>query len=458
MTALSRRAFLGSSAGGLASVLYTGPARADNSLEVAPPPRLAISSIPANLKPQDTLFLTWQRDPTTTITAQWVGPTKDAPTSVRVVPATALNAFGWATGTVLGKIEWMTGRVRTKPFGNTEVVVHRCEFLGLAPGTEYLLQIGTSGQVYRFRTMPAKATNAFTWVSGGDCGTGPHAIGTNQIAAKQEPYFALIGGDLGYDNGTSAKTAIAFLQNYAKHMIDPKGRLIPMVTCIGNHEVRGGYKGTRSDATYYLPLFDGLYQETTYGTLDFGDYLSLVLLDSGHVSAVGGAQTDWLDAALAERDGRPHLIVANHVPAYPSFRSPGVLPTDSTNKVLDALGLKTRGGGTGDENRKHWCPLFEKHGVDAVLEHHDHTFKRTHPLIGGLVNKYGVPYLGDGSWGQLRPPATPEKRPYLAAVGQAYHMTVHRLEGEQRYHVALEESGKIADVYGTSGKRPHKRG
>jgi hypothetical protein len=456
MTAPSRRAFIGSSIGGLASALFAGHSRAtDSPLEIAPPPRPLISPVPANLKPQDTLFLTWQRDPTTTITVQWVGPTKDAPTSVRIAPA--LSAFGWVTG-LLQSEGWIEGKVQTKPFGNTEVVVHRCEFTGLVPGTEYLLQVGASGPASRFRTMPAKATNTFTWVSGGDCGTGPHAIGTNQIAAKQEPYFALIGGDLGYDNGTSAKTAIAFLQNYAKHMIDPKGRLIPMVTCLGNHEVRGGYKGKRSDATYYLPLFDGLYKETTYGTLDFGDYLSLVLLDSGHVSAIGGAQTDWLDKILAERDERPHLIVANHVPAYPSFRSSGLTPPGSTTTALEALGLKLRGGGTGEENRKHWCPLFEKHGVDAVLEHHDHTFKRTHPLIGGMVNKYGVPYLGDGSWGQLRPPAKPENRPYLAAVGQAYHMTVHRLEGEQRYHVALEESGKIADVFGTTGKRPHKRG
>lgn len=96
--------------------------------------------------------------------------------------------------------------------------------------------------------------------------------------------------------------------------------------------------------------------------------------------------------------------------------------------------------------------------MDAVLEHHDHTFKRTHPLTDGLKDRYGVPYLGDGSWGQLRAPAKPEKRPYLAAVGQAYHMTVHRLEGEQRYHIAIEESGRVADVYGTTGKHPAKRG
>jgi hypothetical protein len=78
-------------------------------------------------------------------------------------------------------------------------------------------------------------------------------------------------------------------------------------------------------------------------------------------------------------------------------------------------------------NRECWAPLFEKHNVDVVLEHHDHTFKRTHPIKGGLVDKNGVTYLGDGSWGKLRAPRSPEERPYLAAVSEAYHMTVHRL-------------------------------
>ena len=93
-----------------------------------------------------------------------------------------------------------------------------------------------------------------------------------------------------------------------------------------------------------------------------------------------------------------------------------------------------------------------------MLEHHDHTFKRTHPLTNGLKDKHGVLYLGDGSWGKLRVPKQPEHRSYLAAVSAAYHMTVHRLEGDQRFHVALEETGKVADVCRTAGKRPARRG
>ena len=183
----------------------------------------------------------------------------------------------------------------------------------------------------------------------------------------------------------------------------------------------------------------GCYADHSYATLDFGDYLSLVLLDTGHVSKIAGEQTVWLDKVLAERTERPHLIVANHVPAYPSHRE-----YDSENK---------KGGGAG--NRKHWSPLFEKHNVDFVLEHHEHTFKRSFPMKGGLVDKNGLVYLGDGSWGRLRPPIPLEKRPYLAAVNMAYHMTVHRIEGDRRFHMALTEGGRIVDVCMTQ-KRPQR--
>jgi len=120
-------------------------------------------------------------------------------------------------------------------------------------------------------------------------------------------------------------------------------------------------------------------------------------------------------ATLRCTSERAHLLAVNHVPAYPSYRS----DAGSSAKT-----------GTGVLNRSHWVPLFEKHNVDAVLEHHDHTFKRTHPLKDGHIDSNGIMYLGDGSWGKLRAPVESEKRPYLAATDKAYHLTVHRLEGE----------------------------
>lgn len=426
MTSIHRRSFLGSTLGGLAAALSCGP-----GLFAQEGPVTALSPVNQDVTffAPDTLFLTWQADPTTTMTVQWVGPENVAPTPIQY--ATVDGAF------------WQFGRVTTKPYPNTDLMVHRCELTGLTPGTEYQFQIGSISPKYRFRTMPAKATNTMQFVSGGDCGVNVHAIGTNILAAKQEPHFALIGGDLAYDNGRSPDTFTKFLQNYHRHMIDAKGRLIPMITCIGNHEVNGSYKTKRINSPQYLSVFDGLFAEKTFGVLDIGDYLSLVLLDTDHIEPIGGEQTDWLEMTLAARQERPHLIVANHVPAYPSYRA----PEGKDGKF-----------GTGEEQRKFWSPLFERYNVDVVLEHHDHTFKRTHPLTNGMKDKHGVLYLGDGSWGKLRVPKQPEERPYLAAVSSAYHMTVHRLEGDQRFHVALEESGKVADVCLTSSKRPAKRG
>jgi hypothetical protein len=429
MPPLDRRHFLASSVSALAAASLNFPLAAQENAKAAKQgkEKAAAAPVAVNKDPLASLFLTWQRDPTTTMTIQWVGAESVA--DIRVSPIAA--------------DQWQTAKPTTKPFPDTELKVHRCELTGLNPGTEYRFQIGSNATDLKFRTMPAKATDTIQWVSGGDSGIDAHAIGTNIIAAKQEPWFALVAGDLAYDDGKKPETFLKFLQNWRQHMVDPKGRLIPLVGAIGNHEVNGAYKQKRDKSPAFLSVFDGLFREKTFGTLDFGDYLSLVLLDTDHIEPIGGEQTSWLAKTLADRQERPHLIVANHVPAYPSYR-----PSDGTAEK----------GGTGEDQRKFWCPLFEKFNVDVVLEHHDHTFKRTHPLTDGRYDKNGVVYLGDGSWGKIRAPKKPEERPYLATVAEAYHMTVHRLEGKRRFHVALSETGKVEDVYMTVNKRPAKRG
>jgi hypothetical protein len=408
MRSIDRRGFLGNSLAGMAAVLGGG--------------RLLAGALQDN--PRDTLFLTWQRDPTTTMTVQWVGARESA--DVQFAP--------WGTA----ETPWRSVACLVQPYPKTELHIHRAEFTGLQPGTEYQFRVGGSSPVHRFRTMPAKATSAIRFISGGDCGVDLHAVNNNIQAARQDPMFVLIGGDLGYDNGVSADTSLQFLRNYSRHLRDRDGRLIPLIVCIGNHEIQGGYGGPRGAAPFFFALFDGLFHDTSYNVLDFGDYLSIVLLDTGHQSPIGGEQTDWLGQTLASRTDCPHLLVYNHVPAYPSYR------------LFDAEGET----GTGVENRKFWLPLFERYNVDVVFEHHDHTFKRTRPMLGGHVDeRRGLIYLGDGSWGKIRPVRDPEKRPYLAAWSSAYHLSLHHLEGSQRVHQAIDESGRVIDICRT-GKRP----
>jgi Purple acid Phosphatase, N-terminal domain/Calcineurin-like phosphoesterase len=417
MLPYSRREFLTASLAGLAATpLFAAdrPSRSKDAKETDNPA----------FQPE-TLFLTWQHDPTTTMTVQWVGTRGETfDTSIRY---RQLHADTWNTQPTMDK-----------PYPMTNFKVFRAELTGLLPATDYQFRIGKHSPSYRFRTMPAKATNSISFISGGDCGVNGHTVANNVQAARQDPLFALVGGDLGYDNGKSVDISLAFLRNYSKHMIARDGRLIPLVACIGNHEVDGGYAMPRSKAPFFYALFDGLYRETGYAALDFGDYLSLILLDTGHTSPIGGAQAAWLDKALKDRFDLPNVIVANHVPAYPSYRN---------------MYAHDDSAGTGEDNRKYWVPLFEKYRVPVVLEHHDHTFKRTRPLLNGTANENGVLYLGDGSWGRLRTPHTPEELPYLAVTSRDYHLSLHRIQGEERFHMAFDEFGKVMDVCRTAQRK-----
>jgi acid phosphatase type 7 len=415
MLSLSRRGFLAGSLTGLSTCSMLGDSSPFTSLARAED---------APFQPS-TLFLTWQRDPTTTMTVQWVGTKGEtSSTTVRYIESAVLAKDS--------KARWKRQESTDKPYPATDFKVFRAEITGLKPGTDYQFKVGRSSPTYSFRTMPAKAADTISFISGGDCGVNEHTVANNIQAARQDPMFCIIGGDLGYDNGKSVDISLAFLRNYSKHMIGRGGRLIPMITCIGNHEVDGGYNKPRKNAPFFYALFDGLFPERGFTTLDFGDYLSLILLDSGHTSAIGGEQADWLEKQLSQRKDHPHVMCVNHVPAYPSNRA-------MTAKEKDKKG-------TGEENRKYWVPHFEKYRVPVVLEHHDHTFKRTKPLLGGMANDDGVLYLGDGSWGRLRAPQSPEKLPFLAKASENYHLSLHRLQGEERFHMALDDRGRIMDV------------
>jgi len=426
-----RRDFLASSLMGI-GVSSWGGAACGQSESPALPTEVAAATEQGATKQgaaPETLFLTWQRDPTTTITVQWLDQNTSAGDSVLVTKRDAST--------------WTRHPAVRRAYQKTELTLKRCEITGLEPDTEYQLRVSRTKEILRFRTMPAQATDAIQFVSGGDSGIGKAAVQNNQIASRQNPRFAFLGGDLAYDNGRSPDTFTTFLKNWHSQMVDADGRLIPMVSCPGNHEVDGGASTDRANAPQYLSFFDGFYPERSYGVLDIGDYFSLVMLDTGHLSPIAGEQTDWLEKTLREREGRQHVIVAYHVPAYPSYRA-----TEGADGKP----------GTGHLQRTLWCPLFERYKIDLVLEHHDHTFKRSHPLTNGLYDRHGVLYLGDGSWGKLRPLNEPSLRPYLAKASSDNHVTVHRLEGDTRFHVALNDIGRVTDVCQTVSKRPSLRG
>lgn len=362
----------------------------------------------------DTLFLTWHGDPTTSMTIQWLDE-QSRGSSFAVWFAAESSS------------RWQKVDSTADPFPLTKLLRHRANMRGLKPDTLYRFRVGLNSPEYRFRTAPARLDRPLTFVHGGDSGSGVGAVLVNKFAAKQNPLFAFLGGDIAYSNGRTPSLEIAFLQNWKRHMVAPDGRLIPLIVAIGNHEVDGGYNKTLEEAPFFNSLFGPRFGRHGYATYDFGDYLSIIALDSGHVTPIEGAQTRWLEAQLEKRRRVPHVFAAYHVPAYPSHR-----PYD--------------GEGPG-KIREHWVPVMERFPLAAVLEHHDHTYKRTHPLRGGKVDPAGLVFIGDGAWGAgPRTVKSPDELWYLKTSAPRLHCIVTTLEGGKRTHTAVEPNGNVLDT------------
>lgn len=398
---------------------------------------LPVQADPPEFNP-DSMILYLDGDPCRSMTVLWIGEPADQTARTVWLEEAEAEEHDDENGEE-HEHETIQVVAEVKPFPFSDRFYSRAQFTDLEPGTEYRFRIvGADQTEYRFRTLPDKLTEPLHYVSGGDVGVTPEAVAGMKNAAAQDPAFAIIGGDIAYANGENPTPWVLLFRDWHKHMRDSEGRMIPLLTCIGNHEInkavyRSGDFEPGEDAPFFYRLFSGRYKPGhAYSVMDVGDYLSIVLADSDHSTPLVGEQTEWFDRVLAERQDKPHLFVYYHVPAWPSQRG-----------VDDETGVLVR---------EHWVPLMEKHGVDAVFEHHDHTYKRTKPILNGEVHPEGLVYIGDGAWGRTRTP-NPQGKWFLENSSDQSHIILTRLDGDQRSHVVISASGKVLDVYPTTGRR-----
>jgi hypothetical protein len=366
-------------------------------------------------KPVAGLILTWKQDPTTTMVIDWH---EDAPLDKPVLLHRAKGAAEWTTATPQ-QIDF--------PYSQTRKI-YRAELTGLKPGTAYEFRPNGREEAYHFLTMPATLDRPLRIVAGGDTAWNATFVKTNKIVAGLAPDLIIWGGDYAYSDGSPdlIQKELEWHANVRDHLVGPDRRVTPVVAIIGNHEVRSVV------APYYHATF-AFPGTANFGVLDFGDYLSIWLLDTDHMTKIPGKQTDWLAESLAARakDPRRALFPVYHVPAYPSVRK------DEKTTL---------------EVREHWVPLFEKHNVSVAFEHHDHAYKRTHPLLGGKPQddaSKGVTYLGDGAWGasvrKVRPLAD---NPHLAKAEATNHVYFIEMpaDGPLKFQ-AIDPAGKVFDEF-----------
>lgn len=385
---------------------------------------LVFTSIGGELFDPAILYLTWQSHPESSMTVQWVSNKERVQDQVEYRPQ----------GT--DKWEVAYGKHQPMPDGYP-FLIHRVELLGLRPNSDYEFRPGQDAAIYKFKTMPDNLNEPIRFVEGGDVyHDGIEAVSEmNRQAALTNPSFAIVGGDLAYSvrrvnpfltwfAKENAERWFEWLSAWKKDMVTPDGRLIPIVATIGNHEVIGKGEQSPKRAAFYYAFFPS----SVVKTLDFGNYMSLFILDSGHTNSIM-KQARWLKSTLEERRQVPHKFAIYHVGAYPSVR-----------KLSE---------GTAPIIRQYWVPLFEKYGLCAAFEHHDHAYKRTHPLLKGKPDPLGVLYIGDGAWGVEEPrvPATPLEKPYLAASAAKRHVILVILDSFGEKFVAIDTEGNVFDTF-----------
>jgi acid phosphatase type 7 len=424
----------------LFAILTTGCTRSCwSSSPTSAPANDQTNANESHLSEPHSFLLSWQQDPTTTMTIDWH-------------TAPDVSPFFQYREKVKGPStkEWTTVEGQRTPFPYSKaLVINRAELLELKPAQKYEFRFTRQNKVYHFRTMPSDLSHPIRFLIGGDVMHRPKWMQrTSAHAAARDPDFAVIGGDLAYADGKQSDVDrwYRYLKIWSETMITANGRVIPHIAAIGNHEVKKGYVQNYGDdyeqtdefrkreSPYYYALmaFPG---QPGYGALDFGGYLSLLLLDSDHTNPVDGEQADWLSQSLGEREGVPHRFPIYHVPAYPSVRNPQ--------------------GETETRVRETWVPLFEKHSLPLAFENHDHTYKRTHPLKDNEVNPDGTIYMGDGAWGvrTRRLPTWPRRgRWYIDEAKSVRHFIEVNLSVDGINLKVIDENGEMFDELNLEGK------
>lgn len=372
-----------------------------------------------------TLTLTWEKDPCRSMTALWLrgpgcgeAPEKQSPELVR-----------WKKS---GEGKWKSMETETSPFpdpekmGSPRWTLVQARWDRLEPGQTYLFRIGGSPEA-SFRTAPDKIDPELVFVEGGDVDIAKSSAQVMAVGAAQNPLFMSVGGDLAYGDGLDITREIAFWKQWKEVAVAPDGRRIPFVAVIGNHEVKGGYvqegatfEQMKARAPFFYALFGGLYSRAEPVALDFGNYLSLLLMDSGHVLPVC-SETGWLQANLEKRKSVPWVFASWHVSTYPSFR-------------------KWRGQKEIVQTREEWVPVLERSGVTAVFTHHDHNLQRVESE-GKAGRK--IPFLGNGALGvEPRPQNCPESKELTKAFAQSDYVHV----------VTLRPAGAVVRSLGPEGQ------
>ena len=368
----------------------TPDATVDVATDTGPTGPIVWQTTPANAP--TAVHLTWQHDPSTSISVQWTTAVTDlAGYTPKVWFDTTANAGAdgakmtyAAAQTATGAGEYYYQSLTAGDTNGAKYLTWTVEVTGLTPDTAYVLRAGTwadykagvfvspdlTTDVISFRTAPQKGKRQpIKLVLAGD------SRGGNELIAANADRLAAIGANLWVFNGDFTDFSMQDQWDGWFAAMHPILHTSPLMPVQGNHEAFPPmYYGQ-----FALPVNAGVpdaYKEHAW-SINYGN-IHIVGLDSTSEAAASD-EAAWLDADLtaARADADiDWIIVAMHYPAYSACSNHG-----STAWV-----------------QKYWVPLFEKHNVDLVFAGHDHDYERSFPWVNNNKAAKGPVYVVAGGF------------------------------------------------------------
>lgn len=334
------------------------------------------------------IHLTWQQsNMSTAITVTWQSANSTSGSSVR---------YGLQSGVY-------NYSVNGEVYAGGSGFIHNANLTGLLPDMVYYFVCGgnTSGWSIerKFRTAPIHPTSV-RFVTGGDSRSNPTA--RDQVSSTMRtfnPSFVLFSGDA-VNIGANQSEWDSFFDSVDSLWIDSNNFTIPIIPCLGNHEM---YGPTNYTQTNYYDQF-ALPGNEQWFSLNWGDLLHIVVLNSQ--TNITGDELTWLTQDLAANKNYPWKIISFHQPIYTTGQDPA-RPDEGVA----------------------WGPLFDQYHVQVVVAGHNHMYERFKPIYNNAtVSSYtnATMYITSGGWGAPLYSVGNSSwfTPWLASANSTYSFTV----------------------------------
>ena len=287
-------------------------------------------------------------------------------------PRTDGVTIGWLTPTSVtsGTVRYSTGGrfgapVKSETLAQADGILQDVRLTGLRPGTPYEYEVASGNRTVRghFRTLPEHGRIRFTAM--GDFGGGTAAeVAVAQLMQQQDPDLFITLGDNTYEQGTLLEMDQNIFGQYRTFLSSHAA-----VWVLGNHD-HTTERGLPTIQNFFMPGRDY--------SFDAGDvHFTILEGDGSRGYAPGGPYYDFLEKDLAAHASAKWKFVFFHYPTY-SCGQHGSTPW------VDQF----------------WVPLFDRYGVDAVFNGHDHDYERVVPDKAGV--HYFVMGLGGKSQDAIR--------------------------------------------------------